>query len=675
MSSNSYSSLNDLNSASSQKIVVRRIQRIIEKYAEVWRVLHEPVQNSIDAIQQREDITEGNVSIEINLGTGSVIVSDNGKGFPQSWDLLLPDGTDKTEQSDTMGYQGVGLKSVIYTSHRFSLISNTGDGNIWGAEIKNAKKYLESDGQEIAPIDESIDRDQGDQGTTIEVEFDPVITIKAMEQIIDSVISADSNFQWPWSKNFRETNFFLKKATNNIDIFERMLIYYLKTHTYVGSVNRLLHCRLKPLEDVYAKKVEVQLSIKFSNIDINNIENDFFRKVVDAMTNRTSQYIEVKTDNKFMDFQQIVKEIEQENQRDIPFIFYDFNVPEAGIYQQRPQNSSPLMSHVYCKIITPDYTADERETRYAQYISLLKASSQDRTKKNIRIFSKLFPKILGIYVLIGRMDYYGRFMGNNYGIKLISANGIPTQHELTARSSNQSFYFNPITFILNVDGKLNEGKTHLIDSSLERQCVKFFREAFESTLNRLAQEFVGSGRRSRSSPIEPELVDIPKINMKKIDIRREPRDENTLIVLFYQFLNIKGVRLPTYALLQNGIFDGKFTYRDENIRSPNDLMNIEFKVELSQLLDDFENPNSPKEFDDCHLIVVWSGNNIRSVQQQDWRVINRDAVSTSQLSHSETPDWIVTLLRRGRTDTYRPIIIVEDWVKEHDPDFTRQNSS
>ena len=663
----SHDSLNSLNRASSQKIVVRRIQRIIEKYAEVWRVLHEPVQNSIDAIQQREDITEGKVSININLETGVVIVSDNGKGFPSDrLDLLLPDGTDKTGQSDTMGYQGVGLKSVIYTSQRFRLVSNTGVDN-WGIEITNARDYLESNGEATAPI-RRLDENRIGQGTTIEVEFEPAVTVKAIEQIIHSVTSAESNFQWPWTEDFRDNNYFLKRAEDDIEILAHMLTYYLKTHTYVASVNRLLNCRLKLQEDVYAKKVEIQLSIDFGSNDvIENIGDEFFDDVVKSMSGRTPKCIEISTENKFMDFQQIVTRIEAEDSRSISFEIHDFDVPEAGIYKNLSQMTH-LADHVYCKIITPDYTADKDDfnSRYAQYISLLKGSSHDRTQKNIGIFHDFFPRILGIYLLIGRMEYYEKFMGNNYGIKLIAANGIPTQHELTARSSNQSFYFNPITFILNVDGKLNEGKTHLIDPTLERQCVKFFREAFESTLNRLAQEFVRSGRRSASSPIEPELVETPSIDIEGVDICRIPQDENTLIVLFFQLLRMKKVELPTYALLQSGIFDGKFTYLDENIQSPNDLKNMEFKVDLGRLLDDFDGPNNPKVFDYCDMVVVWS-DNMRDVQTQDWRVVNRDAVSTSHLIQSEAPDWITTFLR-DRTHTYKPIVVVQDWVRELDPD-------
>jgi len=212
-------------------------------------------------------------------------------------------------------------------------------------------------------------------------------------------------------------------------------------------------------------------------------------------------------------------------------------------------------------------------------------------------------------------------------------------------------------------------KPNLIDPSLERRCVKFFREAFESTLNRLAKEFVRTIPNTDPPP-ETDLVSKRVINIENVDIKREPEDEDTLIALFYQLLIVKDLDLPTYGLLNQGVFDGKFTYEDRNIRSDNDLKMIEFKVRLSTLLNDFYSPNNPKEFAHCDLIVVWS-DHITTPQQQDWRVVSRDALTTAALRQSRAPDWIKTFLKDSN-NVYKPIIVVEDWVKEFDKNFNYQ---
>ncbi|MFC2155431.1 hypothetical protein ACFLRB_02940 [Acidobacteriota bacterium] len=651
-----------LNGSSSQTIIVSRIKRIIEKYTDVWHVLHEPVQNSIDAIQKRKGMDEGTVDIKIFLKSQKIIISDNGHGFPKNLDLLLPDGTDKTEQSETMGYQGVGLKSVIYSTKSFKLLSNTGYDS-WGIQIKNASDYIRTEGNAEAPMIE-LDEKLENQGTKIVIEFDDNIVTKALEQILDNVLRTESNFKWKWPE-IEKTNHFLKKTKSKKEIFECIIKYYLTTQTYIGSISRLLNCRLKKSEEIYAKQVIVKLEIDFEGFNGDGIEDELFKKLIDEINKSRGKKISLEIKNKFNDFVEIIEEIKKKDPRSISFVNYDFDIKPAGI-----QNNPTLKDQVYCKIMTPSYTKDENniEERFSQYISLLDTGYEHRREENIKRFKKFFPKILGIYILIGRMEYYERYLGNNHGIKIIAANGIPTQHELTARSSNQSFYFSPITFILNVDGKLNEGKTELISSYLKRQCVEFFREAFEATLNRLTKEFVRTVPNTLS-PIETDLVDQPIINIEGIDIKRIPVDESTLIALFYQLLKHEKLSLPTYGLTSQGIFDGRYVNKDENIRSVNDLLLLEFKVTLSQLLKEFDSPNIPKEFRECDLVIIWD-DRISTVQKQDWQVVNIKALPTANLANSNAPDWVTTFLK-DKNHNYKPLVIVKDWVKELERNFNQ----
>lgn len=659
-----YDSLNKLNTASSNEIVISRIKRIIEKYADVWRVFHEPIQNSIDAIQKREDIREGKISIKVNLKLQKIIISDNGRGFPKDLSLLLPDGTDKHDQSDTMGYQGVGLKSVIYSSNNFKLLSNTGDDNTWGIEISNAAAYLKTGGHEEAPI-RVLTEARNEQGTTIEIGFDDNIVLSAFEQIIQAILETESNFRWRWDE-IKRINYYLRRAKNIQEIFSYIFKYYMLTHTYIGSVSRLLNCRLKITDDIYAKKVSIAFEIDFNGMNEEDTDDELLKELI-GKSLKIGKTLKINLNNKFIDFAETIELIKKVEPRNIAFDIKDFNIPTRGIL-----NDPTLKDQVFCKIMTPDYTKPERnlKERYAQYISLVNPGNEARKGKNIKTFKTLFPKILGIYILIGRMDYYEKYLGNNYGIKIIAANGIPTQHELTARSSNQSFYFNPITFILNIDGKLNEGKTELINQYLKKRCVEYFREAFECTLNRLAKEFVRTVPNTDPPP-ETDLVDQIAINIKGVDIKRVPVDENTLIALFYQLLNVKGYELPTYGLLTQGVFDGKFTYHDKNIRSDNDLKSLEFKVILANLLNDFDSPSSGKNFDDCDLIIVWD-EKTSTIQQQDWRVSSTEHVPTHALRQINCPNWITTVIK-NKDQIYKPIIIVKDWVKELDDNFDEED--
>jgi len=56
------------------------IRDTIETYPGQWRLVHEPVQNSHDAIQLNEAITEGLIAIDLHVGQNSVVITDNGRG-------------------------------------------------------------------------------------------------------------------------------------------------------------------------------------------------------------------------------------------------------------------------------------------------------------------------------------------------------------------------------------------------------------------------------------------------------------------------------------------------------------------------------------------------------------------------------------------------------------------
>lgn len=649
-----YKSLQELNKSSFTTIIINRIKRIIEKYEPVWRVFHEPIQNSIDAIQKRDDITEGKVQVIVNIFNQKVIIKDNGKGFPKEMSLLLPDGTDKEEQSDTMGYQGVGLKSVIYSSKNFTLKAKTKD-DVWGVLIEDGSSYLESEGSIEGNISElTVTKD--DIGTEIEIDFDNSLLTKSLNDIIDYVLNSESNFKWDLDL-LRKSNFFLKKM-NPIQSFIYLLEYYFKTQTYIGSINRLLESRLKPNQEGHAKKVSISFNFDFSGVSIDDFESDFLKEFMKELDEQKKSTISFELDNMFIDIKEVIEGISLADKRAIHYTIHEFDIPPGGRI-----NNPTLMDNVYSKKLLPNYNADEDkiEERYKSYISLLDSGNPKLTDKLVKHYKNFFPRILGIYIFIGRISYYEYLIGNKYGIKFIAANGVPTQHELTARSSNQSFYFNPITFIINIDGKLNEGKTELINNSLKKTSIRFFRDSFENTLNRLAKEFV---RRvpHRDKPQDTNFVQLDELGIDEIDIKRIPDDENTLIALFYQLLYHRCYDLPTYGLQGQGIFDAKVALKDGQIRSDNDLHNMEFKVKLSDLLNDFDSPNSPKEFHDCDLVVVWD-DNLSTAYETDWVVVDINAISDG-ISGLSFPEYIGNFLKNRATNQYIPIIIVKDWVDE-----------
>ena len=99
----------------STDIVRGQIKKIVEIYDLEWIVVHELVQNAIDAIQANPQVTEGLIDLVLDADNDEVIITDNGTGFTYDPKLLCPGGTGTekrlSSRSPAKGYQGVGFES------------------------------------------------------------------------------------------------------------------------------------------------------------------------------------------------------------------------------------------------------------------------------------------------------------------------------------------------------------------------------------------------------------------------------------------------------------------------------------------------------------------------------------------------------------------------------------
>lgn len=100
----------------------KSIRGIDDSYNNFWDILAELIQNSVDAINARED-KKGNIFIEINAIEKTIRVKDNGIGIKYSEIpiLLSPFSTNKENDINSIGEKGVGLKFVIFQSSKFEM--------------------------------------------------------------------------------------------------------------------------------------------------------------------------------------------------------------------------------------------------------------------------------------------------------------------------------------------------------------------------------------------------------------------------------------------------------------------------------------------------------------------------------------------------------------------------
>lgn len=183
----------------------------------------------------------------------------------------------------------------------------------------------------------------------------------------------------------------------------------------------------------------------------------------------------------------------------------------------------------------------------------------------------------------------------------------------------------------------------------------------------MAQKFVKRTRGGRRQEELPNLADLEEINIHGISLIRQPIDENTLIALFFQVLAIKGWELPTFGLSQSSIYDGYFTFPNEltRIRSTNDLHRLEFKVKVSDLIDEFENyePDG-KEYTETNLAIVWDPEIPQ--ERNHWQITGISPALERRLVDAGNQIPIQSVLINTSVPGFEgiPIIVMKDMIQE-----------
>ena len=136
----------------------------VGEYTQDWHLLHEPLQNAIDSfvvtgedsITPIENYTSGedHITVIFDLDGGDVGIYDRGSGIArEKLDFLVtPDKSmkkfrykDRKYRRMIKGHAGIGLKSSIYASERFTIISKKGINKPAGLRKKDAWKFKEQD--------------------------------------------------------------------------------------------------------------------------------------------------------------------------------------------------------------------------------------------------------------------------------------------------------------------------------------------------------------------------------------------------------------------------------------------------------------------------------------------------------------------------------------------------
>ena len=633
-------------------IVRGQIKKIVEIYDLEWIVVHELVQNAIDAIQANPKVTEGQVDLVLDTDSDEVTVTDNGTGFTQDPKLLCPGGTGTEKRlasrSPAKGYQGVGLKAVMYSTTLFEIESQT-DNQHWTFLAEDLADYIDSEESDVPEYEmEIIDSKDDKTYTTVKARF----RSGTLPKFLFSLNRFLNENSVKWQDLYRKEQDD-RKARPTDKYLGHFFSWYFRTQSYIGCANKLLNIRVKNVstndfEEVKPVRVRLRLKSKAQFTEIDGLIGDWLQDLgkktfTTEIPNRAWDYSEVYMANRNRTAKYHI-------------------TPELVTMKPNDPNWDVLKASFRNRFLdlklTPNDAENDFRKRYADFIPLLERS---RSRVKAEDFEDVLERVTGIYLAIGRTSYFEMLGITNEGIRVIASNGTSTDHDLSIMSTSSTWYLQTIHMVINVDETLNLGKRHLVNTHLVRRIKDFFEACYPVLVN-ISKLFVERDTsQSREDPL-PDVVELKKLRRKDIPFRRFPNDESTLIGLFSVALGSLYEEFSVYGYFGRARYDGKFLWITDDPKSDKDLLRLEFKVLLEALVDEFDQAVHDKEFEEVDLIVVWD----RRLSKIGWQVKGIPQARQNELEQRGVPTNIVEYVLEDQYGHYCPLICVADLLQKFD---------
>jgi hypothetical protein len=572
------------NTEDAESILRTSANKQLDSYADEWIMIFEGLQNALDAV---EDVDNPKVKVIFDIVNNKVLIYDNGKGFPcnKVFFSLGKGEKSNTRNHNIRGEHGVGMKMIILCSKQFELITRNPKGKLWYARFNNGFKFLNNGDEEFFDT-ECIEYERLPKGynTLIEYTF-PFLTEKPMRILSIRSFIVNIFKEYEGIVPYEE---FLKNRSKASLYVE----HYFRTHSYSGDVNRLFDNK-KPAEiEIIIKKdtgMDEANYVKTYDLELRN-----YWKMTEQCS-KDKRY-EIKFPSKYWDLSEIYSDSRRKG---------IFNEEALKAFNPNVKYGG---SHAWVIKITDENNLKE----------LLVSPSLNNYNKLDNFNNLLSAKIKGIYLVIASASKSAKYNISslllNKADQIIAADGVLTTNPIRApkKGKNQS-YLNNIHIVININDRVNYGKQGIKNPKLLSNIYKYFEQIYVSKLVYLAISVAGKiPVENQDEYIEPDVIITELPNIKSnLSIKKIPKHENTVIAIFYELIGkgiIKGIN--TYQLSSFNKYDGDINifYKTKNkfktITRDNDLLNIEFKVNLSDLIKDFE--DNYKKMSDLSLVVVWN---------------------------------------------------------------------
>jgi hypothetical protein len=557
--------IRDLTSANCLRNIIRAS---VETYPFDWIVIHEALQNALDAIQ-RSDKEKGRVEVDMDLDNELIQVYDNGLGFPCKLELLGFGGSDKDPEDLKLGGEiGVGIKVVILSSETFELESVYNEDGVskqWKCKVSDGNKYLKGkkDRVEVSHVAPSISK-AAETYTIIRYKFPS--EERSLSHFIGTIYD-----------NYIESGLIHDDLAKSItEKFKLALEHYFRTTGYSANVNNVIG-----VETTKETNINVRVFCK---------DPSFLDKKLRPIFTKNPK-VEVSFKNRYWDAEEAILRTK----------------PRPGILTLPP---FPPGGDIGSR--SADYVYVQKFQNWSQFKNLV-SMLRGRKADDIDYYEKIFNKwVLGAYLVVGSRDNLRKYLIGIPRLHAMAASGILSVHDLTVLGPIGGLGFiNNIHFVISTKAKPSYGKQAIKKPWLIRNLCDLFTECFRRSLRKTAECIVGKAPESPAPPFGPvmEVVNRPDMGITWLGIRKEPKEEVEVIALFSELLG--NGTLKNYEIWQlstREAFDGKMLLPLKGQTSPpphtdSDLHDVEFKVWLSDLISDFdENIKNPIGL---KLAVVW----------------------------------------------------------------------
>jgi len=543
------------------------VRRTIETYSLPWIVVNEAIQNALDAVEKGA-VSEGEITVDFYLDSNEIAVKDNGRGFPFDPELKLFfwGGTDKEfDRASTrlLGYQGVGLKVILFSSKSFEL-DTVYKKKRWILKILDGYRYESSN--EVVPVVNGPEPTNSPSGSLVKYSFPD-------KKVREFFIQLFIQYQGRIGDNLANT----KPAK-----FLLGLEHFFRTYTYAGNLDRLLGLRNAP------KKSLITMRIHWSKIPKKIPEQ------LRAILQESASPLKFTFENKHWDLEEILNRVTSPYRARRPGTI-SFEIPPDG----------------YTGRYGPRYVYVRKFTRLTQFQRLITNIRARRTADVAYYQRYLFPRMNGVYLVVGAREVLSDYLFANVERQqfVCAQGGAPTEHKIKEPSESGELGYLPNIYLgVSTNAKLSYGKRQITDPWLLGYVNNYFNDAFRLTLRDIARAFVG-----RLLPITPppspptDIVGLQEITSVP-GIAKVPADENMLIAIFYALVGAGHVEgLKTYYLSSKTPYDGKVIIKTgSTFPSPNidqHLQTMEFKLSLAELIDQLD--RGIKIPNDIDLIVCW----------------------------------------------------------------------